>query len=531
MSMDSSRSWVVAAACFWINAFAFSMVRSAAVVYVALLHAFPVARERASWPSNLSVVCYFFTGPIAGVLARYIPIWKLSVVGCLGGSLAICACFFAPSMLFLDVFLGFVYGTSIGLLSLFGVVVNQHFLKHRAAASGIANAGFTVGGLVFPPVMKALEEKYGIHGTFLIFGATMLNSVAGALLQRTPPVAQPERDITGASTHGSDGSDVLKNGDEFGEPLRCYDYPHQLDDADLCGCNGTPDKCCQKLHLLTIEGYDVDDDQPKREEAKLGSTVSTDFNHSKGHVYFPAEEDAVPELVANNGIQKPLNGGPKSAKRDHFLSFLLLPEYYLIAFSFSIMSFNTMTYYTVVVDFGVDRGIPAWNAVYLMSFYSIIDLLARLGSGWITDRKYLRKSTMMGSHLALWGASLCLIPLCSSYLSQVCLSVLLGWCNGSTVILTVVLFMELVGIEKIGVCFGSANALAGLVELTKPLLIGFFRDTHKDYSGLFSLIGGMTVCVSLLWLYYRVREQCSPTRKDGHLSRMCSKLSDRVLAS
>ncbi|XP_075533762.1 monocarboxylate transporter 7-like isoform X3 [Dermacentor variabilis] len=113
IKMDSPRSWLVAAACCWINVFSFALVRSAAVVYVSLLQAFPVTRQRASWPVNLSVVCCFLTGPIAGVMARYISIWKLSVVGCLGGSLAVCACSFAPSMLFLDVFLGIVHGTRL----------------------------------------------------------------------------------------------------------------------------------------------------------------------------------------------------------------------------------------------------------------------------------------------------------------------------------------------------------------------------------------------------------------------------------
>lgn len=60
--MDSARSWAVAAACCWINVFTFAMIRSAAVVYVALLRTFPVTREQASWPVNLSVVCYLVTG-------------------------------------------------------------------------------------------------------------------------------------------------------------------------------------------------------------------------------------------------------------------------------------------------------------------------------------------------------------------------------------------------------------------------------------------------------------------------------------
>lgn len=84
--MDSARSWVVAAACCWINVFTFAMIRSAAVVYVALLRAFPVSREQASWPVNLSVVCYLVTGACREGRCGRRPCCKFSFRG---GSVAV----------------------------------------------------------------------------------------------------------------------------------------------------------------------------------------------------------------------------------------------------------------------------------------------------------------------------------------------------------------------------------------------------------------------------------------------------------
>lgn len=180
---------------------------------------------------------------------------------------------------------------------------------------------------------------------------------------------------------------------------------------------------------------------------------------------------------------------------------------------------------TVIVDFAVDRGVSKWNAVYLIFAYAVADLLARLGSGWITDRKYLLKSTMMGSHFVMWGASLYMMPLCSQYYCQVALSVLSGWCNGSTLILIGVLFMELVGIDKLGVCFGIATTFAGLLGLSRPSLIGFYRDAHGDYEGLFGLIGGVTWGMSLLWLCYYGNERCASRKKRERTSRTRPKMA------
>lgn len=51
------------------------------------------------------------SGPVAGILALYLSIWKISVCGCLLSALAVCACFYADSIVYLMVCLGVVQGT------------------------------------------------------------------------------------------------------------------------------------------------------------------------------------------------------------------------------------------------------------------------------------------------------------------------------------------------------------------------------------------------------------------------------------
>uniref|UniRef100_A0A131XLS9 Putative monocarboxylate transporter n=1 Tax=Hyalomma excavatum TaxID=257692 RepID=A0A131XLS9_9ACAR len=525
--MDSPRSWAVAAACCWINVFTFALVRSAAIVYVALLRAFPVTREQASWPVNLSVVCYFLTGPIAGVLARYIPIWKLTVLGCLGGSLAVCVCYFAQSMLFLDVFLGVTHGTCIGLLALFSVVINQHFHKYRAMASGISNAGFTIGGLIFPPVIQLLADHYGIRGALLLVGALMLNSVAGAFLQRHPPKAQPE-------------TSTRVKGDEYTIADDAVQDPKE-GDAMIRKCEESGDTCFHGsvVAVSDTEFSDIKDGPGTASEANGVPLQTRSSAATKEHdadsdgegddsVKFrvlEAQGSSQPKVVKDHAPGVAIKKSAWSRRRSSLLSFLLFPAFYLISFSLSVILFNMSTYMTVIVDFAVDRGVSKWNAVYLIFAYAVADLLARLGSGWITDRRYLLKSTMMGSHFVLWGASLYMMPLCNQYYCQVALSVLSGWCNGSTLILIGVLFMELVGIDKLGVCFGIATTFAGLLGLARPSLIGFYRDTQGDYEGLFGLIGGVTWGMSLLWLCNYASEWWVSHKKRERSSRTWPKLA------
>lgn len=521
--VDSARSWAVAAACCWINVFTFAMVRSSAVVYVELLKAYDVSRERASWPVTLSGVCYFLAGPIAGVLARYISIWKLTVVGCMAGSLAVCACFYANNIVYLSVFLGVVHGTGIGLLALCSVVINQHFKRYRASASGISNAGFTVGGLIFPPLVQTLTEKYGIRGTFLICGGLMLNSTAGAFLQRYPP--QEDTDV-GPASHKHEAAEIVNVIPDKVHVDNCGMDDKNTEDSAYNGVDA-PEIVDSEGRRVIMVG-DSEGGLPVLRIVKCAERGSTSENLEPANTDKDWHVTALKDSVAPEGkpdqdkedvpfLEKPprcpspcifKTAKEAESKEDKLLSFLLLPKFYLIAFSLAQLLTNMMTYMTVIIDFAVDRGISEWIAVFLILSYTIADLVARLGSGWITDKGFLARSTMMGFHFFLWGVVEYLIPMHNDYYYQMALSVVCGWCNGCTLILIAVLFMELVGIGKLGVCFGIATFFAGVLGLTRPLLIGHYRDTLGDYEGLFGLLGGLSVSISFLWLCISIRDRC-----------------------
>lgn len=154
------------------------------------------------------------------------------------------------------------------------------------------------------------------------------------------------------------------------------------------------------------------------------------------------------------------------------LSFLKVPTFYLITLSFMEVIFSMSTFFTVVVDFATDRNIPRWSAVLLVTYCTATDMMGRLLSGWITDKGLLKKSTMMAIHRLMAAACLCIMPLSSSYGVYVLLSLVLGWCNGATMPLIPVLFMELVDRDAFSVCFGMATLLVGIPALARPLLIG-----------------------------------------------------------
>ena len=64
--------------------------------------------------------------------------------------------------------------------------VIPYFEKRRGLASGIVMAGSSVGGLIFPLVIRHLVDEYTLKGCLLIIGGIQLNFLMAASLMRPP---------------------------------------------------------------------------------------------------------------------------------------------------------------------------------------------------------------------------------------------------------------------------------------------------------------------------------------------------------
>lgn len=95
---------------------------------------------------------------------------------------------FADGTLFLIFSIGFLAGSGQGIiLNSIIVCVSQYFYRRRGIALGINMAGATVASLVFPNLYELLLSEYGLRGTLLVLGASLLHVPVLSLLMRTPP--------------------------------------------------------------------------------------------------------------------------------------------------------------------------------------------------------------------------------------------------------------------------------------------------------------------------------------------------------
>ncbi|CAN8012607.1 unnamed protein product [Ixodes pacificus] len=501
--MDSSTSWVVAAGCCWTNFFSYAVFRSAAIVYVAILNSLDTTRAEAAWPVTIMGILSCVAGPVVGWLATRVPVWKLSVCACLVGALSISACFFANGTWFLIASIGIVHGISMSFTNLCNTVIKAHFTQRRALACGISFAGLTVSGLVFPPLLQFLLENYGPKGMFLVTGALMLNATGGALLQRIPPETpcksasvlneNKRHDIYLYKTDSNKSDTQECPKDSIGAALTTED-DHFLAQNGFPHKNGATQGVSHPLNvtqaLSSQSKTTTDPGYGKQNESQEKKCVNPHYAHD--------DVDGVHDETATYCMESSSNQNKVSSP-----SYLRHPKFYIIAFASSVIVFNMSTYSTVTVDFATDRNVSEWNAVLLLMMYAIADLVSRLGSGWFTDKGFLAKSSMMTANLFLWALSLCVMPFCYSFYLHAIQAVVVGWCNGATLILIPVLLMELVNTDKFSECFGVALLISGIPLLLRPVLIGYFRDDLGDYQGLFVVMGVVTAISAFSCLFLR----------------------------
>ncbi|XP_049521566.1 uncharacterized protein LOC119450050 isoform X2 [Dermacentor silvarum] len=566
--MDSPRSWLVAVGCCWVNVFSFAMIRSTAVVYVSIIETFQTTREEASWPVTLAATCYFTAALIAGILARHVVVWKITFTACLVAGIAVSLCFFATGVTYLALLYGVVYGLSVGQLSLSSTVINQHFTKYRAVASGLNMAGFSVGGLIFPPTVQFFFDEFGFRGAFLLAGGTLLNATAGTLLQRIPAPkqsaqsAQESGEVTKQNIKNSGTAEAarvlsettstlrrkneesaipkysLKSGVENAgfQPSETADGSTSTENVRVIECstrclNGKENVICGRDSPNTKRraNLSVDAAVPIRNilredyvtpnEDACRNGASFPFHVHKAKKTLSAEQSSsklsitAAEVHPAEAAQR-TSGGAKStllAAKELF-SFLALAKYYVVVLSKVVIVTNAMTFSTVIIDFAMDHGIHRWRALTLISAYTGMDLTARLTSGWITDRKFLSRNALMAFCMSVWAAANFCFAFGDSYVVLLIVSGVAGWCNGSTLPLIPVLYMEVVDIGRFSVAYGLSSFLVGLTGLPRPSLTGKCRDKLGNYSGLFLLTGTCSALSAMRWTYVTVREKCCRNR-------------------
>ncbi|XP_077511491.1 monocarboxylate transporter 14-like isoform X2 [Amblyomma americanum] len=443
---DSAESWMTAVCCGFLLLLSFSAMSVSGVFFYGIVETFGAARESASWPVTLNCSLVLLAGPIMGFLSKRYSCRKV---------LHACAFISGPAV-------------GIALSGLYvgaNVLVAQHFEKRRTTACSVM---FTIGGLsaiVFPALADVSYAAYGIHGAFLLYGATLLNAIPFVFLLKSPlwlDAPKQKRVLV------LDSSTPCKVDDEFSE--------------EECDQNGVREAG------VNLESRSTQDWKENATNASTGAVLG---------------ERAVSRVFLKDRLR--INVAAREVK--HAVKPFLTCVFWLDAMSFSAVTMGMVMFVSTSTDYAIDQGISSANAVFLLHAYSVSDILIRPLTGVAVDSNLLSLESTMLLGFLFQGVAFEILAWFSALHGILIASALMGATCGSRIALQAPALVKNFGMERLPTMIGAMSWCMGIVLLLRPPIVGYFRDTLGSYSGLMHAAAACNGVFAVIWMVKPVQKR------------------------
>ncbi|KAK8788231.1 hypothetical protein V5799_021993, partial [Amblyomma americanum] len=170
------------------------------------------------------------------------------------------------------------------------------------------------------------------------------------------------------------------------------------------------------------------------------------------------------------------------------------------AMSFSVILLGLTTFLLLSVDIATDRGVEPSRAVLLQNAFAAGDIFLRPVSGVIVDSRVLALETVMLVGYLVQAAGFELFASFTTFPMMLACSALIGASNGARISLQAPLLVNDFGVDSLPVMIGGMVFFSGVVLLTRPLLVGYYRDHHGSYDGLLHTVAALSTALLIIWI-------------------------------
>ncbi|XP_059611541.1 monocarboxylate transporter 13 [Phlebotomus argentipes] len=244
----------------------------------------------------------------------------------------------------------------------------------------------------------------------------------------------------------------------------------------------------------------------------------------------PVDNNLSIPMTTNRGLSKSMiiptpvsdfseyGASPKKARRnscvmwiEKYLDVSLLkePVFILMCLSVTLMSTGSpyMLYY--LPAYVLSAGYTKTEAGYLVAVSAALDLLGRLGFGWLSDLQIFDRKKAYITCIFGAGLAVLIIPLANSWYVLSCAAGAYGFCLGSWYLLMPVLLADIFGTDRISSSYGLVRMFQGVGAISIPPLAGFLRDLSGGYEICFFCMGACMMLGSLPILIVSLMESSS----------------------
>lgn len=330
-------------------------------------------------------------------------------------------------------------------------IIGIYFNKHRGLANSVVTGSAAVGALIFAPVVTTLFESYGYTGAMIFVGGMLLHSFVTAALLRPPEwftkrnQMRAERDMKEVEEPLLDGSNpndntklkVMDKNEEQSIEGKSFEFEmQQVDSNRRTYINGAsrrifmeransfhPD--VQSSPVLTrvrawshsnkrIRTVSENSSTSTRSHSKLNSIVAI-LDNSKSALYASGEGIFGSVISVQSPVIENKDSGMKSESITEetccislklgvidivstIFDCTLLKN--IVFIQYLAMAFVTVSGMVLVPIFiptyARDTGVSYDKIAIILSASACTDIVSKIISGIIADRKWIRRTTMLG---------------------------------------------------------------------------------------------------------------------------------------
>ncbi|VDI12055.1 Hypothetical predicted protein [Mytilus galloprovincialis] len=437
---DGGWGWVVVFSALIINVITLGCSYSIGELHVSLLDYFQESRSKTARIGSIFVAVPLLCGPIASFVTNRIGFRKATIIGGLITAIGLISSTFVNSVEAMAVTYGFIAGLGISMPYLNSiVVVAMYFEKKRSLATGISRCRAVIVTQIFVPLYQYLIMSYSWRGAVMILGAISLNIVVcGAAFK---PLEGAKEYIKVQDSHCDD---------------KIFTEQDHVDHA---------------IELTPIdEDFLVSKSLKSKDNYKSNPVSCHDFRET---MKTPCKQ-----------MNKPLFD----------ISIFTNVRYVMFALSGFILYIGYDVPYLLYVNRATSIDNTQERAMFMVDLMIYLHTFGILLYGFLGDRKQINRRYLYSGSLLLTGAVVAIVPLFTTFLPCTILAGLFGLFSASTEVLTSLIIVDILGIDKLSDAYGVVLFLQGVSSLVGPPVVGWLYDSYSYDKTFYS--AGCCICIS-----------------------------------
>jgi len=432
----------------------------------------------------VSTACMLASGVLNGALVERFGARSVARAGCVLVAGGLLASSFAGSLGLLFVTYGVV---GVGMCFSFApslFMVQRHFVRRRAFATGVAVSGSGVGTFVLGPVTQLLIDRAGWRAA--LQALALLATVTLALVScafvpvaaAAPPAAPSTAPTLLAATHP--------------EP--------KLAEASLASIVVGTASLVSSEAPAAVDSAPLEPTRPDTAAAVDAAPVSASAVDTTGVAVPPLPAaDAAKSRSAPAEVVAAAPGAPVALPKLTLLAVWRSPAFAPLAAMACVYGSCLFIPYSHIVIFAADVGLEPERAALVVSYMGIGNTLGRVIFGRIADLPVFtsRRVLLLQATLAIAGFATAGLAGATVEAALAVWAVSFGALSGSMVSLTPVIVADYLGVDNVAHAMGGIYSVQAPSVLFGPPLAGYIRGVVGDYRAVWLATGFLLACAPL----------------------------------